>query len=136
MRHLKNNKGAMSIELIAVVCVILFLIAFAISIAPMFIYKGNQDDFADELMRTAELCGKTSCSELDDKYNTLCSSKKITPSVSWSGTDYLNSSKIQLNDNISLTVTSEYRYEFFNFIPIDFTVSSKSTGTSEQFWKG
>lgn len=136
MKHLKNNKGAMSIELIAIVFVIIFLIAFAISIAPMFIYKGNQDDFADELMRSAELCGKTSSSELDDKYNILSSSKGITPSVSWSGTDYLNSSKIQLNHNISLTVTSVYRYEFFNFIPIDFTVKSRSTGTSEQFWKG
>lgn len=135
MKHLKNNRGESYIDTVIKFMIFMLLLAFFISITPMFIYKINQDNFADELMRTAELTGNTNSAEVRTKYDVLKNDSKIQPSADWTGTTYWSGTQVQLNSNMSLTLTSTYTYHLGTFLPINIPVTSKSTGTSETFWK-
>jgi len=135
LKYLKNNKGEAYIDTIIKFMVFILLIAFMISIVPMFTYKFEQDSFADELMRTAELTGNTNSAEATDKINTLKTQANLNPSADWTGTAYKSGTKVQLGSNISLKLTSVYTYQLASFIPIDIVVTSRATGTSEVFWK-
>lgn len=135
MKHLKNNKGQSYIDTVIKFMIFMLLLAFLISVIPMFIYKINQDNFADELMRTAELTGNTNSTDVRTKYDILKNDTNIQPSADWAGTIYWSGTQVQLNSNMSLTLTSTYTYQLATFLPINITVTSKSTGTSETFWK-
>ena len=135
MKHLRNSTGEAYIDVVIKFMIFMLLIAFLISIVPIFLYKIEQDNFADGIVRVAELSGNTNSLEVRNKVTTLEAKTGIHPSVDWGGTDYQSSTRVQLNSNISLELKSVYTYKLATFLPFDIEIKSRANGTSEQFWK-
>jgi len=135
MKYLKNNNGEAYIDTIIKFFVFIMLIVILITIIPIFIYKYEQDNFADRLVRVAELSGDTNSSEVNNKINILTNKTGINPQLDWDGTSYIDGTKVQLNSNISLELRSVYTYRVADFLPFNIPIKSKAIGTSEQFWK-
>ena len=89
---MRDKKGEGYIDAAVVVFCVMFVIALGVRIFPVFITKIQLDNFADELVREAEISGRVG-SETTARQRTLEEKTGIHPAVSWSGTG-----KIQLTD--------------------------------------
>jgi hypothetical protein len=104
-------------------------IAFAINVFPVFIAKNQLDTFARELIREAEIAGRIGA-ETTARANQLKNSIGIDPAISWSRTG-----NIDLNTEVTLTLTLQRDIGFFNFGSFPVTLNSRVTGKSEVYWK-
>ena len=96
---MRDKKGEGYIDAAVVVFCVMFVIALGVRILPVFITKIQLDNFADELVREAEISGRVG-SETTARQRTLEEKTGIHPAVSWSGTG-----KIQLNEEVTVTLT-------------------------------
>ena len=96
---MRDKKGEGYIDAAVVVFCVMFVIALGVRIFPVFITKIQLDNFADELVREAEISGRVG-SETTARQRTLEEKTGIHPAVSWSGTG-----KIQLNEEVTVTLT-------------------------------
>lgn len=96
---MRDKKGEGYIDAAVVVFCVMFVIALGVRIFPVFITKIQLDNFADELVREAEISGRVG-SETTARQRTLEKKTGIHPAVSWSGTG-----KIQLNEEVTVTLT-------------------------------
>ena len=94
---MRDKKGEGYIDAAVVVFCVMF--ALGVRIFPVFITKIQLDNFADELVREAEISGRVG-SETTARQRTLEEKTEIHPAVSWSGTG-----KIQLNEEVTVTLT-------------------------------
>jgi hypothetical protein len=117
------------VDIIVVILVIMLFIALAVNVFPVFIAKNQLDTFAVELMREAEIAGRVG-SETTAKANQLKTQIGIDPVISWSRTG-----SIQLNTEVTLTLTLQHDIGFFNFGSFPITLTSKATGKSEVYFK-
>ena len=129
IKLLQSRRGEGYIDVIIVVLVIMLFIALAVNVFPVFIAKNQLDTFADELMREAEIAGRVG-SETTAKANQLKTQIGIDPAISWSRTG-----NIQLNTEVTVTLTLRHDIGFFNFGSFPITLTSKATGKSEVYWK-
>jgi predicted Holliday junction resolvase-like endonuclease len=126
---LKSKRGEGYMDVIVAVLVILLLIALAIKVLPVFIAKNQLDTFAAELIREAEIAGQVG-SETATKEAALKTQTNLNPTISWSRTG-----KIQLNEEVTVTLSSQHDIGFFTFGSFPITLTSKATGKSEVYWK-
>ena len=130
MKKLINSRRAEGyLDVIVIVLVIILCIALAVKVFPVFIAKNQLDTFAAELVREAEISGRIG-SETSAKANQLKENLGIDPIISWS-----RIGNIQLNQEVTVTLTLQYDIGFFNFGSFPITLRSKSTGKSEVYWK-
>jgi len=129
-RLISDRHGEGYIDVVVMVLAVMMVIALSLRVLPVFIAKIQLDNFADELIREAEVSGRVG-SETTARYERLCESSGLTPTVTWSQTG-----SIQLNRE----VTVELHYEVniglfgeFGSFPIELT--SKATGKSEVYWR-
>lgn len=108
---------------------IMLVVAFAVSVFPVYIQKQQLDHYASELCRTAEISGRVAA-ETGDRAAELSEETGLTPQISWSSTG-----NIQLGDDISVTLehTADIGFGGFGSIPV--TLTSKASGKSEVYWK-
>ena len=92
---MRDKKGEGYIDAAVVVFCVMFVIALGVRIFPVFITKIQLDNFADELVREAEISGRVG-SETTARQRNLEEKTGIHPAVSWSGTG-----KIQLNEEVT-----------------------------------
>jgi len=129
-------KGEMYIELLVNILIYMILLIFIIVLIPIFVYKANLNTYADKVLRIAELSGNTKSQEVSDKIISMQTSTGITPqSISWEGTDYTSGSKIQLGDEIVITLKSQYNIGFSVFGDFNVPLTAKAKGSSEVYWK-
>ena len=129
IKRLKSKCGEGYVDVIVAVLVIMLSIALAVNIFPVFIAKNQLDTFAAELVREAEIAGRVG-SETTARANRLKNDIGIDPAISWSRTGNL-----QLNSEVTLTLTLQYDIGFFNFGSFPITLTSRATGKSEVYWK-
>jgi len=129
IRLLQSRRGEGYIDVIVVVLVIMLFIALAVNVFPVFIAKNQLDTFAAELIREAEIAGRVG-GETTAKANQLKTQIGINPDISWSRTG-----NIQLNTEVTVTLTLRHDIGFFNFGSFPITLTSKATGKSEVYWK-
>ena len=125
----KSRRGEGYVDVIVVVLVIMLFVALAVNVFPVFIAKNQLDTFAAELVREAEIAGRIG-SETTARANRLKEDLGIDPTISWSKTG-----NIQINTEVTLTLTLQYDIGFFNFGSFPITLTSKATGKSEVYWK-
>ena len=58
---MRDKKGEGYIDAVVVVFCVMFVIALGVRIFPVFITKIQLDNFADELVREAEISGRAGC---------------------------------------------------------------------------
>lgn len=126
---LKDQRGEGYIDVVIILLVALLVIALSMKVFPVFIAKNELNTFANELARVAEIEGRIG-SATNIKANELRATTGLDPSVSWS-----TSGRVQLNDEFTVTVTQVIDIGFFEFGSFPITLTAKSTGRSEVYWK-
>ena len=129
-KHLLNKKGEGYIDTVVLVLCAMLVIALAVRVYPVYIVKLQLDNFADELVREAEIAGRVG-SETSDRERVLNEKTGLYPSVSWSKTG-----NIQLNEEVTVTLTLERNIGLFGgFGSFPVHLKARASGTSEVYHK-
>lgn len=131
---LKSKSGEGYIDTIVIVLAAMFVIALAVKVFPVFIAKNQLNTYANEIMRTAEISGIIG-TETNARAYELKEQIGIEPSISWEANYIGGTKKIQLNDEITVTVKQVVDMGFFSFGSFPIELTSKATGRSEVYWK-
>lgn len=126
---LKDQKGEGYIDVVVILLVASLVIALGMKVFPVFIAKNELNTFANELSRVAEIEGRVG-SATNIKADELRALTGLDPTISWSAWG-----KVQLNDEFTVTVTQVVDIGFFEFGSFPITLTAKSTGRSEVYWK-
>lgn len=129
-KHLLNKKGEGYIDTVVLVLCAMLVIALAVCVFPVYIVKLQLDNFADELVREAEIAGRVG-SETSDRERVLNEKTGLYPSVSWSKTG-----NIQLNEEVTVTLTLERNIGLFGgFGSFPVQLKARASGKSEVYHK-
>ena len=127
---LRSNKGEGYIDVAILILCVMLVIALAVKVFPVYILKQQIDTFATELVREAEIAGRVG-SETTNREILLKNKMGISPNISWS-----KSGRIQLNEEISVTITYETNIGLFaGFGSFPITLRADAAGKSEVYWK-
>lgn len=131
---LKCKRGEGYIDTVIIVIATMLVIAFVVKVFPVFIAKNQLNNYANEIIRTAEISGRVGA-EVNAKAEELKEQTGINHMISWKS-NYINgTNKIQLNDEITVTVSSTVDIGFFSFGSFPIELNAKATGRSEVYWK-
>lgn len=126
---LLSRKGEAGIDVAVVMIAVMLCIALAVTVSPAFVVKQQLDTFAAELCREAEIAGGVGA-ETSARERTLREQIGISPTVEWA-----QSGNVQLNEDISVTVTMPVDIGFSNFGSFPITLTAKASGKSEVYYK-
>ena len=127
---LRSNKGEGYIDVAILILCVMLVIALAVRVFPVYILKQQIDTFATELVREAEIAGRIG-SETTNREILLKDKMGISPNISCS-----KSGRIQLNEEISVTITYETNIGLFaGFGSFPITLRADAAGKSEVYWK-
>ncbi len=130
LKILKSKQGEGYIDVAILVLCAMLVIALAVRVFPAYIIKQQVDTFATELVREAEIAGRVG-TETSNRELLLREKTGITPTVKWS-----KIGRIQLNEEISITVTFETNIGLFGgFGSFPVTLRADAAGKSEVYWK-
>ena len=132
---LRSKRGEGYFDVVIIVLVVVMAIALIMAVAPVVSAKIQLDNYADELVREAEISGRIG-SETTSRARVLTEKTGLNPKIEWSRTG-----KIQLNQEFSVTCTYTMDIGFggqklppkFGSFPV--TLTAKATGKSEVYWK-
>lgn len=128
--NLLNKKGEGYIDTVVLVLCAMLVIALAVRVYPVYILKLQMDNFADELVREAEIAGRVG-SETSDRERVLNEKMGLYPTVSWSKTG-----NIQLNEEVTVTLTLERNIGLFGgFGSFPVQLKARASGKSEVYHK-
>lgn len=128
---LREKRGEGYIDIAVGVLCLMLVIALAVSLFPVFMAKQQLDRFADEIVRQAEIVGSTSVTR---RIEELREETGLNPEISWD-CDYFEGSKIQLNGDISVTMTCRINLGFFQFGSFPVEIRARASGKSEVYYK-
>ena len=127
---LKDKRGEGYVDVAVIVFVAMLVIAFAVRLFPIITTKIQLDNFADELVREAEVCGCVG-SETQQWQNVLEEKTGLHPTVSWS-----TYGQLQLNEEVTVTLELQKELGLFGRIgSFPVTLRSSAAGKSEVYWK-
>ncbi len=130
IRLMSDKKGEGYIDVAVMVICVMLVIALAVRLFPIFITKLQVDNFADELVREAEICGRVG-SETSARQRVLEEKTGLHPSVQWTKTG-----NIQLNEEVTVTVSVQKNLGLFgDFGSFPITIRARASGKSEVYWK-
>lgn len=129
LKRIQNNRGSGYIDVVVIVLSAMLVLALAVSVFPVYVAKSQLDTFAQELCREAEICGRIG-SETSSRELVLQERLGLTPDVTWSKTG-----NIQLNEEFTVTLTTEYDIGFGGVSSFPVTLTAKATGKSEVYHK-
>lgn len=126
---LRSKRGEGYIDVCIIVLVVIMILALFTAAAPVMTAKMQLDNFADELVREAEISGRIGM-ETTSRARVLSEKTGLSPKIEWS-----RSGKIPLNQEftVTLTVTLDIGFGGFGSFPV--TLTSKASGKSEVYWK-
>ena len=129
LKKWRDNRASGYIDVVVIILSAMMVLALAISVFPVYITKSQLDTFAQELCREAEICGAVG-SQTTSREMILREKTGLTPTVTWSQTG-----DIQLNEEFTVTVSSQYDIGFGGFGSWPVTLTAKATGKSEVYHK-
>lgn len=125
-----NRRGEGYIDTVVLVLCVILVVALAVRVYPVYIVKLQLDNFADELVREAEIAGRIG-SETSDRERVLNEKTGLHPSVSWSRTG-----NIQLNEEVTVTLSMEMNIGLFGgFGSFPVRLEARASGKSEVYYK-
>ena len=127
---IREKKGEGYIDVAVMVFCVMLVIALGVRLFPIYITKLQVDNFADELVREAEISGRVG-SETANRQRVLQEKTGLNPNVSWS-----TNGRIQLNEEVTVTVTIQKDLGLFGgFGSFPITIKARASGKSEVYWK-
>lgn len=126
---LRSKRGEGYIDVCIIVLVVIMILALFNAAAPVMTVKMQLDNFADELVREAEISGRIGA-ETTARARVLSEKTGLSPKIEWS-----RNGKIPLNQEftVTLTVTLDIGFGGFGSFPV--TLTSKASGKSEVYLK-
>lgn len=134
IKLLKDKNGEGYIDTVVIVIAAMLVIALVVKVFPVFIAKNQLNTYASEIVRTAEISGRIG-SETSSKAKELNEQAGITPTITWQANYISGTNKVQLNDQMTVTVVKTVDIGFFSFGSFPIELESKATGRSEVYWK-
>ena len=133
---LTNTRAEGYIDTVVCVMAAMMVIVLALNVFSFLTLKQDMDYFAKEIIDTATIYGRTS-SEVTQRYRELCTELGFRPQLSFSGTEYFNSStgKVQLGDTIMVRVTYRTYVRGLGVFRIPVTLYARHSGLSQKYWK-
>lgn len=128
---IKSKRGEGYIDVAIGILCLMLVVALAVSLFPVFTTKQQLDLFAAEIVREAEITGGTNVSA---RINTLRQQTGLNPQIEWN-CDYFNGSRVQLNGDISVTLTDTVDIGFFIFGSFPIQIRARASGKSEVYYK-
>lgn len=128
---LSEKKGEGYIDIAVGILCLMLVVALAVSLFPAFMTKQQLNRFADEIVRQAEIMGSTN---VNRRIEDLRDETGLDPEISWD-CDYFEGSKIQLNGNITVTLTCRINIGFFQFGSFPIEIKARESGKSEVYYK-
>ena len=125
---LKSRRGEGYFDILIVVLVVVMVISLIIAVAPVVSAKIQLDNYADELVREAEISGRIG-SETTARAQVLSERIGIIPKITWSRVG-----KVQLNQEFTVTCTYTMNIGFGEFGSFPITLTAKASGRSEVYW--
>ena len=126
--HEKKAEGYIDV-VVLVLCAVL-VIALAVKVFPVYITKLQLDNFADELIREAEIAGRVG-TETTARERALQEKTGLTPTVSWSRTG-----NIKLNQEVTVTLTLRMNIGLFgDFGSFPVELKARASGKSEVYYR-
>ena len=130
LKLMQDRKGEGYIDVAVFIICVMLVIALGVKLFPIYIAKLQVDNFADELVREAEISGRVG-SETSSRQRALEEKTGIHPTVQWS-----KSGKIQLNEEVTVTVSVQENLGLFgDFGSFPITIRARASGKSEVYWK-
>ena len=129
-----DKKGEGYIDVIVILLIVITLLALILKVVPVFTAKNNLDNFATEIIREAEIVGQVG-SEVEKKIKELNQISKMTPTIVWNCEYISGTKKVQLGDEMEVTLTMKVNIGFFEFGSFPIELQSKARGKSETYWK-
>lgn len=131
-----NKKGDGYIDTVVAVLITMMIIVFALNVFSFFTIKQDIDYFAKEMLYAATTSGRTA-DEVSARYIDLCDELGFSPSYSFTGTDYYNTSteKVQLGDTVIVTITYETYVKGLGLFKVPITIKACHSGLSQKYWK-
>lgn len=127
---IKDRKGEGYIDVAVMVFCVMLVIALGVRLFPIYITKLQIDNFANELVREAEISGRVG-SETSNRQRALEEKTGLHPNVSWS-----SSGNIQLNEEVTVTVTVQKNLGLFGgFGSFPIEIKARASGKSEVYWR-
>ena len=126
---LRSKRGEGYFDVVIVVLVVVMVLALILAAAPVVSAKIQLDNYADELVREAEIAGRIGA-ETSARAQILTEKTGLAPAIQWSRTG-----KIQLNQEFTVTCTYKMDIGFGEFGSFPITLTSKASGKSEAYWK-
>ena len=128
---LKSKRGEGYIDVAIGILCLMLVVAFAVTLLPVFTTKQQLDIFATEIVRQAEIVGST---EVSSRINTMQEQTGLNPQIRWD-CDYYSGKKVQLNGDIEVVLTDSVDIGFFIFGSFPIEIQAKATGKSEVYYK-
>ncbi|MCI8529500.1 MAG: DUF4320 family protein [Lachnospiraceae bacterium] len=130
-RILNSKKGEGYIDIAVGVLCLMLVVAMAAQFMPVFVKKQQLDLFAAEIMREAEITGGTNVSSRIDM---LRGQTGLNPDITWE-CEYYSGNSVQLNGDITVTLTDRVDVGFFTFGSFPIEIRAKASGKSEVYYK-
>lgn len=126
---LKNRRGEGYFDAVIIVLIVVMSLALILAAAPVVSAKIQLDNYADELVREAEISGRIGA-ETSARAQILTEKTGLAPAIQWSRTG-----KVQLNQEFTVTCTCKTDIGFGEFGSFPITLTSRASGKSEVYWK-
>lgn len=131
MEKIKNIRGEGYLDVAIGMFCIMLVVALALTLFPVFLKKQQLDTFADEIVRQAEIIGST---DVGSRIMQLKEETGLDPDIRWE-CDYFSGNCVQLNGDITVTLTDRVDIGFFVFGSFPIELKAKATGKSEVYYK-
>lgn len=134
IKGLNNDSGSIYVEFLAGTIILILVLSVILSVLSIFSIKSRLDNANELLLRRAEMTGST---ELSTEIQSLKGKTGLDFAVSFEGTDYLPGSteKVQLGDNIHITLTYVQNIGAGDLISVPINVRSSFYGSSQHYHK-
>ena len=131
-----EKDGAAMVESIAGFFIAILVVALILNVITALMYRSRLGTFADNVSKIVSVEGKydSSVEAKIEEYKEESSLGAVT--VSLEGTEFMpGSKKIQLDDQVKVTVKGKIDISFFTFANLRIDLQNKALSRSEVYWK-
>ena len=132
----KDKAGGTYLEVAIGILVIVLLISFVLKFLPVLILKNQLNTFATNVSRMLSIEGQydSSVASKIEEYRKKSEVGEVV--ISFDGTEFLSGGKkVQLNDLIVVTVTTQYDIGFAGLGSFPIPLKNIANARSEVYWK-
>lgn len=134
IKNINNDSGSIYVEFLVGIILLITVLATIISILSVFSIKNRLDNANELLIQQAEMTGSTNLSSEIDNLKTKTG---LAFTVSFEGTEYMpgSSEKVQLGDDIHITLSFVQNIGAGDLVHVPITIKSSFMGLSQHYHK-